>query len=385
MFNEWNYIVLAVKANADIPEEITEGEEGYDITIKCKVKGRPFPIVRWHRLAANLPSNVEHNKISNTLLIKKARRGDGGKYVCNAENYLRNSTDKIDVQVRKRLSFLFKTPDIVNSVESENVSIYCYYESGAQPIKVLWFKDDKALPNKAALSKKNQVLSIPKINKNDTGSYKCIVQSKFSILQKVTKVVVLPKTCNDIRLLGTRKSGNYVIYPLDARPVSAYCDMVSRSNKGVTVISHDNEARTIVTGLEGEGSYKRRIRYDIPIEMVKAIIGASDSCEQYIKYECYDSVIYSGNTPFAWWVSSSGRKMSNWGGVDHTKKGCSCSLTGTCATNKKCNCDANDGVWREDSGYLKEKEYLPISEVRFGDTGDSSEKGYHTIGKLKCY
>lgn len=383
-----NFTVFVVKANADIPEEYIEGEEGYDIAIKCKVKGMPLPTIRWNRLVANLPSNVEHNNnniVSNTLLIKKARQEDSGKYVCNAENYLRNSTDTVNVRVRKRLSFLFTT-DVIDSIQSENVSIYCYYENGAQPVKLIWFKDDKALPSKAALSKKNQILSIPNITKDDAGSYKCIVQSKFSILRKVTKVFVsIPKTCNDIRRLGRRKSGNYNIYPSNARPVLVYCDMDSRSYKGITVMSHDSEARTVVTGFESIGSYKRRIRYGIPIQMVKAIIGASDSCVQYIKYECYGSVIYSGNTPFAWWVSSSGQKMSNWGGVDHTKKGCSCSLTGSCANNLKCNCDKNDNVWREDSGYLQEKEYLPISEVRFGDTGDKSEKGYYTIGKLKCY
>jgi len=34
---------------------------------------------------------------------------------------------------------------------------------------------------------------------------------------------------------------------------------------------------------------------------------------------------------------------------------------------------------------LTEKSDLPVTQLRFGDTGDSREQGYHTLGKLKCY
>ena len=122
------------------------------------------------------------------------------------------------------------------------------------------------------------------------------------------------------------------------------------------------------------------------MQIIEAIIAEPNTCEQFIKYECYDNMIFSGNTPYAWWISSSEQKMTNWGGVDHTKTGCSCSLRNTCYTkNNKCNCDINDYVLREDSGILSEKEHLPINEVRFGDTEHSSEKEYHTEGKLNCY
>ena len=320
-------------------------------------------------------------------MIKNATRGDGGQYICNAENYLRNSTDAVNVQIKKKLSFLFKTANTLETLTLDYIRIYCLYENGVQPINVTWLKDNKKVQSGVRLFKENQVLSISSIDKDDAGSYKCIVQSKYSTLLHETRVfVAIPKTCNDIRRLGRRQSKFYTIYPLNGRPAVVYCDMTSKSYKGVTVISHDSESRTPVKGLEDPGRYKRILTYNTPMQLIKAIIAVSSSCEQYIKYECSGSVIFSGNTQFAWWVSSSGQKMNNWGGVDHTKAGCSCSLTGSCSTKQKCNCDANDdGVWREDSGFLKEKEYLPITEVRFGDTGDSTEEGYHTIGKLRCY
>ena len=64
-------------------------------------------------------------------------------------------------------------------------------------------------------------------------------------------------------------------------------------------------------------------------------------------------------------------------------------MTNSCAdSSNKCNCDKNDAVWREDSGLLTDKTQLPVKQLRFGDTttiGRINEKGYHTLGKLKCY
>ena len=65
--------------------------------------------------------------------------------------------------------------------------------------------------------------------------------------------------------------------------------------------------------------------------------------------------------------------------------GCSCGINGTCAMKGKlCNCDANDAVLRFDEGFILDKGRLPLTEVRFGDTGDSSEYGSYRIGALEC-
>ena len=34
---------------------------------------------------------------------------------------------------------------------------------------------------------------------------------------------------------------------------------------------------------------------------------------------------------------------------------------------------------------LVQKEFLPVTELRFGDTGSENEEGYHTLGKLLCW
>ena len=37
------------------------------------------------------------------------------------------------------------------------------------------------------------------------------------------------------------------------------------------------------------------------------------------------------------------------------------------------------------TGFLGDKSILPVSELRFGDTGGSVEQGFHTLGKFKCH
>ena len=88
---------------------------------------------------------------------------------------------------------------------------------------------------------------------------------------------------------------------------------------------------------------------------------------------------------FAWWVSRDSAKMTYWGGASPGSGKCACGMTNSCADSSYgCNCDKNDSVWREDSGFLTDKTKLPVKQLRFGDV-NSGEEGYHTLGKLKCF
>ena len=77
--------------------------------------------------------------------------------------------------------------------------------------------------------------------------------------------------------------------------------------------------------------------------------------------------------------------MNYWGGAAVNSGKCACGMTNSCAGGESCNCDANDGVWRQDSGYLTDKNTLPVTQLRFGDIGDAHELAYHTLGILRCW
>ena len=65
--------------------------------------------------------------------------------------------------------------------------------------------------------------------------------------------------------------------------------------------------------------------------------------------------------------------------------GCKCGIDNSCATSGHlCNCDTNDYTWRFDEGYITDKQRLPLTEVRLGDTGAAVEYGKFIIGQLEC-
>ena len=172
--------------------------------------------------------------------------------------------------------------------------------------------------------------------------------------------------------------------------------MVIENGVGVTVIGHDSESETLVKDYEKAGSYERLIQYDLTMEQLAAVINESKFCRQFISCKCHGSRIYhkSGNQ-IAWWVSREGLKMNYWGGADIDSGRCACGSSSNCADNeKRCNCDNNDLTWREDKGYLTDKNILPVTALRFGDTGsiypnstsyNSTEQGKYTLGKLRCW
>ena len=196
------------------------------------------------------------------------------------------------------------------------------------------------------------------------------------------------RTCSELlNKHPSTKSGNYYMNPRGKSSSSlaqVYCDMTSKNGVGVTVIGHDSESRKFVNGYEHAGSYKRKINYDISMEQIIPILKESKKCEQFIKYECHHSVFWLSHT-YGWWVSRQGQRMNYWGGAAVDSGKCACGMTNSCAGGGNCNCDANDRVWRVDSGYLTDKNTLPVTALRLGDTGESYEKGYHTLGKLRCW
>ncbi|CAB4023129.1 Hypothetical predicted protein, partial [Paramuricea clavata] len=208
------------------------------------------------------------------------------------------------------------------------------------------------------------------------------------IVKRINRLHPLPSCSALVIKHSSTRSGMYYINPqgLSSSPlVQVYCDMTSKNGVGVTVIGYDSESRTLVNGYESAGSYKRKIKYDISMEQIVAIMNQSKNCEQFIKYECYDSVMTWKSNTIAWWVSRQGWKMNYWGGAAVNSGKCACGMTNSCAGGGTCNCDKNDFAWREDSGYLTDKNTLPVTELRFGDTGHPIEKGYYTLGSLRCW
>lgn len=346
-------------ATAVIPEQSIEAEEGIILKIFCRVKGNPLPTVTWNRIGKGLPANAARQH--QMIIIGRATLEDGGRYTCSAENYLQKSISTVMVTIHKKLSFFFKSSRWMQVYEHQNLTLSCIYEGGAHPIEVSWFKNNRRLLRGMSLTRNNQVLTLTQMERKDMGIYKCIVRSKFSVIESSTQVTVaLIKTCKQLRSMGWMNSGIYTINPTGSRPVDVYCDMFSKNRVGVTVISHNSEGKTLVSGTV---SYIKYITYNVTKDVIKAIVESSGKCEQFVKYECHSYGI-------GWYT---GRGAAQ----------CACDWVNTCARGV-CHCRNNGPIRNTAQMQLQNKEFLPVSAVRFDQTVRHSTK-YYTIGKLMCY
>jgi len=150
--------------------------------------------------------------------------------------------------------------------------------------------------------------------------------------------------------------------------------------------SHDSEKQIRAKDCEKPYCAVRKVKYNIAMKTIRNIVAKSTSCRQLLKFECRGVLNnYKGKTYWAW-SGFDGKDHYNWGGA--TKPGyCACGMTGSCVKkHQKCNCDNNSSKKTvTDQGYLTNKAFLPVTAMKFGDMGSSSEKGWHTLGKLECY
>jgi len=327
--------------------------------------------------------------VNGTLTIYHAVKKDGGTYICKADNILSSATDTAQLMVFSPLRFKVKPPKEVTPAIGDTVHLHCMAESDLRPT-LTWRKDGSTLPVGSRILE-NNTLVLGSIQISHKGSYTCRASNPLTTIETKLKInsPVSAASCSVIRKHVSSVSGNYVIDP-DGKgglaPFNVYRDMTAKNGVGVTVISHNSESRTSAKGYNARGSYSRNIYYTgVSLSQLASLTRVSSHCEQFIKYECYGSALLFNNDPRGWWVSRDSTKMTYWGGASGNGK-CACGMTNSCPHPRYgCNCDKNDFVWREDSGLLTNKTKLPVIQLRFGNTGDSKEQGYHTLGKFKCF
>lgn len=298
-------------------------------------------------------------------------------------------TASASVVVVPKLHFTVSPPKDVKILAGKSFVLDCQADSANFPVVVTWSRKSGLHLTERHRTLSNGSLVIEKASQEDRGIYTCTARNLVAFLSSNVSVnVVFATSCSDLRLAGFSESKSYHISLSGLAPFTVYCDMRDKNGTGVTVIGHDSEARTLVIGTEDPGSFQRDITYSgYTKQQLVSLIDASTNCEQFIKYECHGSVLLHGDyEDYGWWVSRDGVQMNYWGGAPPGSGKCACGVNKSCSlSGKPCNCDNNDNVWREDSGVLTDKSTLPVSQLRFGDTGNSGEKGYYTLGKLKCY
>ncbi|GFU06145.1 neurexin-4 [Trichonephila clavipes] len=182
--------------------------------------------------------------------------------------------------------------------------------------------------------------------------------------------------------------------PLNHFPVT--CEYPFEGS-AITILHHKNERPTDVKGFSKPGSFIQNIIYNAEMEQIIQLVNRSYSCRQNLRFECYKARLFNSPVPehapfepYSWWVSRNNMQMDYWGGSLPGSRKCNCGLYGTCKDPTKwCNCDSEtydkDG-WLSDEGDLIQKEFLPVRQLRIGDTGTTldEKKGRYYLGPLIC-
>ena len=357
-------------------------EEGQNVTIFCNASGQPQPKVTWLKAVGTLQKG-RTIVLKGALTIYKVTKNDGGTYICKAENILGSVSVAALLIIFSPLRFKVRPPQEVTPARfGSTLRLPCAAESDLTP-RITWIRDGKFSLRGEFFVLQNGTLVIQNIKKSHQGFYTCRATNAVKTIEAKVKInsPVTVSSCSAIRKYVSSVSGNYVIDP-DGEggqaSFSVYCDMTDKNGVGVTVISHASESRTFVPS----HNPLHYIHYTgASLSQLASLTRVSSQCEQFIKYECYGSHLAN-----SWWLSRDSKRMSYWGGASPGSGKCACGMTNSCAnTIDRCNCDMNDNVWREDSGLLTDKTTLPVKQLFFGDVGGSDDKGYRTLGKLKCY
>ena len=216
------------------------------------------------------------------------------------------------------------------------------------------------------------------------------VNDEVEYLKELSKLLSV-KTCDEMHDFGLNKSDYYFIDPdgplNGEEPIRVYCDFTE--DYGFTKIPHDSENRIEVTHCKEPGCYSRPIVYDSSMEQMKNLIELSESCNQFIRYDCYLSPLKDDGVNLASWVDQNGQDQIYWSGSNYGNHVCSCHFSEEgCilddVLNTTCNCDSKSPAVLFDLGYITNSSALPITELKFGGMDYEPQLAFHTLGKLSC-
>ena len=202
------------------------------------------------------------------------------------------------------------------------------------------------------------------------------------------------ESCEDWRAAGKTKDGNYWVSPNRIKPFLVYCKMTS-AQEPITIVRHTNIAKQETAyrpSSKKQGFYYHPIEYSIDLMSIRALIAKSKHCRQHLRYNCINSLLFDSTHEFALetgrgarWVSREGQTMDYWAGATPGSKKCACGLTRTCVRHDlACNCDAWDGIWHTDEGYITDSSTLPVIDVKFSVRGTSKSSNF-SLGPLECF
>lgn len=94
--------VLASKPEISILKSEEEPMSGSNLTLQCRARGYPVPVVTWYKDQIKL-NKTEHASIfsDGKLSIEKLKAGDSGVYTCKALNNMGMDKKHVEIKVQE--------------------------------------------------------------------------------------------------------------------------------------------------------------------------------------------------------------------------------------------------------------------------------------------
>ncbi|XP_010851375.1 PREDICTED: hemicentin-1 isoform X2 [Bison bison bison] len=158
-------------------------------TLECRVKGTPFPVIRWLKDGKPLflgDPNIEILDRGQVLHLKNARRSDKGRYQCSVSNAAGKQAKDIKLTIYippsiKGGNVTTEVSALINSI----IKLECETRGLPMPA-ITWYKDGQPVisSSQALYVEKGQFLHIPRAQVSDSAAYKCLVTNVAGTAEK---------------------------------------------------------------------------------------------------------------------------------------------------------------------------------------------------------
>ncbi|XP_044798653.2 hemicentin-1 isoform X3 [Bubalus bubalis] len=154
-----------------------------DITLECRVKGTPFPVIRWLKDGKPLflgDPNIEILDRGQVLHLKNARRSDKGRYQCTVSNAAGNQAKdiKLTIYIPPVIEGDLAEPLNKQVKVAHSLTLECKAAGNPPPV-LTWLKD--GVPVKASdnirIEAGGKKLEITSALEVDRGQYICVATS----------------------------------------------------------------------------------------------------------------------------------------------------------------------------------------------------------------
>ncbi|KAK6731044.1 hypothetical protein RB195_007484 [Necator americanus] len=200
----------------------------------------------------------------------------------------------------------------------------------------------------------------------------CLCKRGFA--GKYCQFVLHPRTCAEANTFYGLPSGPTHLDVDGTRPLLG---SVAVCRNGITTVPHDMPNGTVLRSSEDKTNSLFVVSYrDFNNEKLARLIKNSDSCKQFVQYDCNNAALGFELKKTWFHVATSDRTVAQIGRVPNS---CTCMDLG-CIENKKCNCDSR--AITNDIGFLYGEDAGITRIVALHSDGDVN--GKMTLGPLEC-